>query len=69
MSPTSPVVTVVIVCLPLTSRFTVESRPVEVMAALGSSSTLALFATTTATSAVMPSRTVLGGAISAIVTS
>jgi len=63
------VVTDVIVCLPFFRIVTVEARPVVVIAALGSSSTFAFFETTTLTSAVMPSRTVLGGAIRSIVTS
>ena len=62
-------VTVVTVCLPFASTVTVERRPVVVIAALGSSSTLALFATITLTSAVIPSRTVAGGFTSLIVTS
>ena len=61
--------TVVTVCLPFARIVTVEMRPVVVIAALGSSSTFALLATITLTSAVMPSRTVAGGFTRLIVTS
>ena len=67
--PTRPTVTRVVVCLPFFSTVTVESWPVVVTAALGTSSTFVAVWTTTLTSAVIPSSTEAGGFVSMIVSS